>query len=98
MDTFSTRRTVGDRRAPRGFTLVELLGVIGIVALLIAVLLPALSAAREAAKTVQCLSNLRQLAAAAHQYTISHKGSFPISQYAASHPPTAFGYAWDFTL
>jgi prepilin-type processing-associated H-X9-DG protein len=75
-----------------------LLVVIGIVAVLVALLLPALSAAREAAKTVKCLSNLRQMAATAHQYAISHKGSFPISQYTASHPPMAFGYGWDFTL
>ena len=58
----------------RAFTLVELLVVIGIIALLVSILLPTLSKARSAAKTVQCLSNLRQFGNAQSMYAGQWKG------------------------
>jgi prepilin-type N-terminal cleavage/methylation domain-containing protein len=65
------------KRAP-GFTLVELLVVIGIIALLIAILMPALSKAREASQKTVCLSNLRQLGTAMQLYATEFKDAIPI--------------------
>ena len=61
-------------RRRHAFTLVELLVVIGIIALLISILLPALNGAREAAKNTMCLSNLRQFAIGIRLYAESNKG------------------------
>jgi prepilin-type N-terminal cleavage/methylation domain-containing protein/prepilin-type processing-associated H-X9-DG protein len=62
------------RGARCGFTLVELLVVVGIIAVLIAMLMPALGRARETARRVNCMSNLRQLATAWLAYAQANKG------------------------
>jgi prepilin-type N-terminal cleavage/methylation domain-containing protein len=70
----------GDMRIqdePRGFSLIELLVVIATVALLLSLLLPAVSRARQSAKQTVCISNLRQIGLAIDLYAQTHRGEWP---------------------
>lgn len=79
---FSIMRVgVNDRR---GFTLVELLTVIGIIAVLMAILLPALAGANRMAKRVQCASNIRQICVAMQGYASDNNGHYPANYGATS--------------
>lgn len=82
------RKTTNSARA---FTLVELLVVIGIIAVLISILLPSLSRARESAKSVTCASNLRQIGAALNIYAAANKGSLPYGYWSGGSTPSASG-------
>jgi len=68
-------------RLHRAFTMVELLVVIAIIGVLVALLLPAVQAARETARRNHCLGNVRQITLAMHSYADAHKAAFPVGEY-----------------
>lgn len=76
-------------RRSSAFTLIELLVVISIIALLVAILLPALANARNAARDVVCLNNMKQLGIATYAYQAENKGRFPHSDYYQALPVLA---------
>jgi prepilin-type N-terminal cleavage/methylation domain-containing protein/prepilin-type processing-associated H-X9-DG protein len=77
---------IGRKSSPRGFTLVELLVVIAIIGILVALLLPAIQAAREAARRSQCTNNLKNVALAAITYHDVQK-HFPVDEDLYGDPP-----------
>ncbi|HZI33104.1 MAG TPA: prepilin-type N-terminal cleavage/methylation domain-containing protein, partial [Candidatus Binatia bacterium] len=78
--------------ARRGFTLIELLVVIAIIAILAALLLPALSSAKERAKRIACLNNQKQLGTAMFIYTGDNSDRVPPGAYDPKNPPAVGAY------
>ena len=92
-----TASSVQEPRRRGGFTLVELLVVIGIIALLLAILLPTLSSVRQAGRGTACLSNLKQMATALTQYAVDHQTQLPPAYMSQTFGDTTHLRTWDTT-
>jgi prepilin-type N-terminal cleavage/methylation domain-containing protein len=90
-------RSPGAWHRRHGFTLVELLVVIGIIALLVSILLPTLNRARESARRTKCLANLRSIGQMVNMYANAHHGLIPIG-YSGSSTPNGTAYTANYYL
>lgn len=90
--------TIAGWMRQRAFTLIELLVVMAIIALLLAVIAPALARAKQQSQAIACLNNLRQMAIAAHTYAQNNRDFYPLAyDKTVRTSGKTISYVWDFT-